>query len=250
MYHTTKGLILRETQYKDNDKLLSVLTEDLGLITAKARGVKRKNSKLRSGCQLLTYSEFTLFEKNGYYTVSEAEPLNLFNSLRQDIELLSLGSYFMQLLETVCAEGQNDPALLSLGLNSLYALDTLKKPQILVKAVFELRLMCLSGFAPILDGCGHCGTSSAQLFLLEDGMLLCDVCQKAAPGRISVRLSPGVLAAMQHISTCDKQRLFSFSLKPEAMKQLSEITERFLLTLLGQGFRSLDFNKKLFTVNI
>lgn len=250
MYYTTKGIVLRETQYKDNDKLLSVLTAELGLITVKARGVKRKNSKLRGGCQLLTYSEFTLFEKNGYYTVSEAEPLNLFNSLRQDIELLSLSSYFAQLLETVSAEGQTDPELLSLGLNSLYALDVLKKPQELVKAVFELRLMCLSGFAPILDGCGQCGAPEAHFFLLEEGILLCDICQKSAPGREGIGLSPGVLAAMRHIAGCDKQRLFSFSLTPEAMKQLSETAERFLLTQLGQGFRSLDFYKRLFTVTI
>lgn len=76
MFYITKGLVLREAEYKDNDKILSVLTEELGLVTVKARGVKRKNSRLKSGCQLLTYSEFTIFEKNGYYTVNEAEPLS------------------------------------------------------------------------------------------------------------------------------------------------------------------------------
>ena len=40
MFYTTKGLILRETQYKDNDKLLDVLTGDMGRITVKARGVR------------------------------------------------------------------------------------------------------------------------------------------------------------------------------------------------------------------
>ena len=250
MYYTTKGLVLRETLYKDNDKLLSVLTDELGVITAKARGVKRKNSTIRGGCQLLTYSEFTLYEKSGYYTVTEAEPLNLFSSIRQDIELLSLGSYFAQLLETVCAEGQSDSEILSLGLNSLYALDVLKKPQALVKAVFELRLMCLSGFAPILDGCGQCGSSDTSVFLLQEGILLCGVCRKTAAGSEGIPLSPGVLAAMRHISGCDKQRLFSFSLKPDALKELSEVTERFLLAQLGQGFRSLDFYKRLFTVTI
>ena len=140
MFYTTKGLVLRETQYKDNDKSLSILTEELGLITAKARGVKQKNSKLRSGCQLLTYSDFTLFEKNGYYTINEAEPLNLFGGIRQDIELLSLGSYFAQLLETVSGEGQRDPELLYLGLNSLYALDKL----------CEIRAMDRAELAPLL----------------------------------------------------------------------------------------------------
>lgn len=247
MFYTTKGLVLREAQYKDNDKLLSVLSDDLGLVTLKARGVKRKNSPLRSGCQLLGYSEFTVYERNGYYTVNEAEPLALFMGIRQDIELLSLGSYFAQLLETVATEGQSSPELLSLGLNSLYALDNLKKPQAMVKAVFELRLMCLAGFAPMLEGCSCCGAPEASRFLLQDGVLICDVCSRAADHGPYRTLSPGVLAAMRYISGCEKQRLFSFSLPERAMDELGRVTEEFLLAQMGQGFSSLNFYKRLFT---
>lgn len=247
MFYTTKGLVLRETEYKDNDKLLSVLTEELGLITAKARGVKRKNSKIKSGCQLLTHSEFTLFEKNGYYTVNEAEPLHMFMGLRSDLELLSLGAYFAQLLETVSPEGQPGGELLSLGLNSLYALSELKKPQALVKAAFELRLLCLSGLGPMLEGCAGCGEPSARYFLLQEGVLRCDVCRRAGGDGEGRTLPDGVLAAMQHICACEKQRLFSFTLPKEPLKCLGEVTEAFLLTQLGQGFSSLNFYKRLFT---
>lgn len=247
MFYTTKGLVLRETEYKDNDKLLSVLTEELGLVTAKARGVKRKNSPLKSGCQLLAYSEFTLYERNGYYTVDEAEPLNMFIGIRSNIELLSLGAYFAQLLETTAIEGQGNGEILSLGLNSLYALTELRKPQMLVKAVFELRLMCLSGLGPMLDGCAGCGNPQADYFLLQEGVLRCDVCRKALSGGEGRRLSPGVVMAMRHIAECHKQRLFSFTLPEESLKCLGEVTEAFLLSQLGQGFSSLNFYKRLFT---
>lgn len=247
MFYTTKGLVLRETEYKDNDKILSVLTEALGLVTVKARGVKRKNSALRGGCQLLTYSEFTLYERNGYYTVNEAEPLAMFSKIRTDIELLSLGSYFAQVLETVSTEGQGGGALLSLGLNSLYALSELKKPQAMVKAVFELRLMCISGLGPMLDGCSSCGAPDANYFLLQEGVLCCDVCRSAGVSGEGRMLSPGVLAAMRHISGCPKQKLFSFALSEEALKALGEVTEAFLLVQLGQGVSSLNFYKRLFT---
>lgn len=245
MFYTTKGLVLRETQYKDNDKLLSILTADLGLITAKARGVKRKNSPLRSGCGLLTYSEFTLFEKNGFYTVNEAEPLSLFSGLRQDIELLSLGSYFAQLLESVSTENQQDGELLPLGLNSLYALETLKKPQLQVKAVFELRLLCALGFGPMLDGCALCGQEPALRFLLQEGTLRCDRCPTGVGQEI--QLTTGVLAAMRHICICDRRKLFSFSMPEEGLKLLAEVSERFLLNQLGQTFPALQFYKRLFT---
>ncbi|MDD6023042.1 MAG: DNA repair protein RecO [Oscillospiraceae bacterium] len=247
MFYTTKGLILREVQYKDNDKLLSVLTEELGLITAKARGVKNKNSKLRSGCQLLCYSELTLFEKNGYYTVNEAEPIEMFVGLRTDLELLSLGAYFAQLLETVSAEDRVNPELLSLGLNSLYALETLKLPQHQVKAVFELRLLSLAGYEPQLDGCGCCGDSGARKLYFQQGVLFCDSCRIMNGTGECQTVSDGVLAAMQYILHCGKKRLFSFTLPEQQMKELGEVTERLLLNQLEQSFSTLIFYKRLFT---
>ena len=117
-FSVVKGLVLRETDYKEADRILSVLTAEKGVITVKARGVRRKNSRLRSGCQILSYSELTLFEKNGFYSINEAEPLELFSDLRTDIELLALGSYFAQVLETVGEGDPSAPELLSLGLNS------------------------------------------------------------------------------------------------------------------------------------
>ena len=246
MFYTTKGLILRETQYKDNDKLLDVLTGDMGRITVKARGVRRKNSPLRSGCQLLCYSELTLFEKNGFYTVNEAEPLEMFMGLRTDIELLALGSYFAQLLSCVSDQDRVSPELLSLGLNSLYALDQLKKQQVLVKAVFELRLMALAGYDPELSGCAACGEEGSRFFCFQEGGLLCEDCRRNLPGQDGVELSQGVLDAMEHILHCPAKRLFSFTLPEKQLKELGSVTERYLLCQLDQSFYALDFYKRLF----
>ena len=67
MYHTTRGLILREAKYKESDKILTILTETEGKITAKARGVARTRSKLAAATQLLCFSELTLFGHKGYW---------------------------------------------------------------------------------------------------------------------------------------------------------------------------------------
>ena len=69
MYLTTKGLVLRVTDYNDRDALLTLLTPEYGKLTVKARGLRRKNSPLVAPCQLLSYGEFTLFEYRGQYTV-------------------------------------------------------------------------------------------------------------------------------------------------------------------------------------
>lgn len=62
MFKTTRGLILREVKYKEADRILTILTEDMGKITAKARGALRKGSKTSAATQFLAFSELTMFE--------------------------------------------------------------------------------------------------------------------------------------------------------------------------------------------
>lgn len=243
MYIKDEGIVLREIEYKDNDKLLTVLTRDLGKITVKARGVKSTRSKHKAACQLLAFSEFTLLELQGRYTVTEANVREMFSSLRTDIEQLGLATYFAQVCEFVAQEEDPSPELLSLLLNCLYALTKLGKPQLLVKAVFELRLMCITGFLPDLRGCVVCGNELADRFNITQGCLQCAGC--SAEG-IRMPLSAATAMAMRYVASCDAKRLFSFHLGDDATKELNQISESYLSTRLERGFSTLDFYKSLF----
>ena len=81
MYLTVRAIVLRVTDFNDRDALLTVLTQNYGKLTIKARGLRRKNSPLVAPCQLLAYGEFTLFEYRGKYTINEAHALELFQGL-------------------------------------------------------------------------------------------------------------------------------------------------------------------------
>ena len=245
MHLNTEGIVLREVEYNDADKLLDLLTKDRGLITVKARGVRRSSSTLKSACQLLAYAEFTLFEYKDRFTVNEAQPIEQFRELREDIELLSLGSYFAQATAMVAQEDAPNPQLLSLLLNALYALAKLKKPQALVKAAFELRLACLAGFAPDLSGCVVCGNDAPDRFLLSQGELQCAGCIGQNEEGIRLPVSPGVLGAMRYIVWCEAKKLYSFRLDQEDLRSLGSITESYLMTQLEHSFSTLDFYKSL-----
>ena len=70
MYKTLHGLVLREVKYKESSKILTILTEEEGKITAEARGALRKGSKCAAAAQALTWSELTFFENRGRYTLT------------------------------------------------------------------------------------------------------------------------------------------------------------------------------------
>lgn len=241
----TKGLVLREVAYKEHDKILTVLTEEHGKMTMKARGCRRKGSQLAASSQLLVYSDMTLFEYRDFTTMREAESLNQFWGVRQDIEKLAMASYFAEVVDAVADEGQPDPALMSLILNSLYALDKLDKPQLLVKSVFELKLLAVSGYEPALDGCAVCGYDEPEQPRLDltEGVLHCHTC-KVSDG-ISMPMNHVALAAMRHVVCGDPKRLFSFPMDGTSMDGMSNLSEAFLLTQLERGFHTLDFYKQL-----
>ena len=245
MYLNTKGLVIRVTPYNDTDAILSVLTPNYGRISVKARGLRRKNSPLIAPCQLLAYADFVLFEYRGMYTVNEANSIELFSALRKDLQKLTLGSYFAQAAETMSQEDLPNPELLSLVLNCLFALAKMALPEPMIKAVFELRSACLSGYTPDLHSCYRCGCDNPDRFDISEGRLECAKCRDPHSAGLRMPVTPGVLDAMRYICFCDSRRLFSFSASQETLEMLSYITESYLSTQLERGFSSLDFYKSL-----
>ena len=245
MYMTIQGIVLRVTDYNDRDALLTLLTTRHGKLTVKARGLRRKNSPLVAPCQLLAYGEFTIFEYRGQYTINEAHSIELFTPLRRDLTKLSLGTYFAQASEVLSQEDYPSPELQSLLLNCLYALCRLPVPEALIKAVFELRAACLSGYTPDLFGCHVCGSQTPNRIDLSAGQLECLNCRSRESNGIRMPVTTSVLEAMRYICLCDPKKLFSFQVGTETLEQLGALTEAYLTTQLERGFSTLDFYKSL-----
>ena len=247
MHITTKALVLRGVDYKESDKILTLLTAEMGKVTASARGCRKKGSPIAAGCQLLCWSEMVLYEYQGRWVVKEATTEREFRGVREDLEKLALACYLAEVTETLALEELPSPELLSLILNSLHGLEKLNKPQSLIKAAFELRAMCLAGYEPLLDGCAVCGCDevSEPRFHLREGVLHCAPCRGGVGDGISMPLDDGALQAMRHIAWGDPKRLFSVALGEESLKRLSDLTEAYLHTQLERGFHTLDFYKSI-----
>ena len=230
-YIVTKGVVLRETETKEADKILTLLTADRGKISVIARGVRRKSCKYAACAQQLVY---------------EGATAELFNGLRTNLEALALGCYFAELTETVTAPEVPAGALLPHLLNGLYALSALQKPPALVKPAFEIKLLCLAGYEPLADSCAYCGRPDPEQPLLDvvQGILRCRSCG-AKESALSMPLCPDSLAALRHIVYGDPKRLYSFRLTGPALERLSAAAEAFVAAQLERGFRTLEFYKSL-----
>jgi len=245
-YIVTKGVVLRETETKEADKILTLLTADRGKISVIARGVRRKSCKYAACAQQMVYSEWTLYQKGEWYYANEGATAELFNGLRTNLEALALGCYFAELTEAVTAEDTVSGDLLRHLLNGLYALSALHKPPSLVKAAFELKLLCLAGYEPLAGGCAYCGCPDPERPLLDvvQGVLRCQTCGTGESG-LSMPLCRDSLAALRHIVYGDPKRLYAFRLGPEPLRRLGDAAEAFAAAQLERGFRTLEFYKSL-----
>ncbi|MBO6041176.1 MAG: DNA repair protein RecO [Oscillospiraceae bacterium] len=244
MYKTLHGLVLREVRYKESSKILTILTEEEGKITAEAKGVLRKGSKCAASAQALVWSELTVSEYRGRYTLTEGSVAEDFSALRSDLENYALGCYFAELMETVSDEDSPDPALLHLGLNALFALSRKLYEARHIKAVFELRLLCLAGFAPSLDRCAVCGREEPEQprLSLYGGSVRCAGCE-GIPAERSAPLCPASLAAMRYTVGADAKKIYSFTLDEAAAARFQGACEEFALAQLDRGFRTLEYWK-------
>jgi DNA repair protein RecO (recombination protein O) len=238
----TDGVVIREQGTGESDRFVTLLTRDNGVLYAFARGARSLRSDRQSGTSLFAYADFTIRRGKDAYIVEEARPREVFFRLREDVERLSLAQYFCELSRELAPEETPAEEYLSLLLNALYLLTEGRRPQPLLKAVMELRLMSISGYMPDLTACAICGAAAEGevFFDRREGCLYCAGC-----GEGGEPLTAGMLAAMRHICFADPKRVFSFTLSDAGLERLSRLTEGYMHAHLNHTFKTLQFYKTI-----
>jgi DNA repair protein RecO (recombination protein O) len=249
----TDGLVIRRLNVGESDMIVTLLTRDRGVVRASAKGARNFKNRLSPACALLSHSAFTLYQGREKYIINEAEPLNVFMGVRNDIDRLALAQYLCELEECAAPKEAQAEDYLRLALNALHLADGALRPPDLIKAACEMRLMTMAGYMPDLVACRGCGAyeSEEMYFLPADAQLVCGECARgdaangAAPGMGGIRLSRGALAALRHTVYADFGRLFSFSLPDAALRELAAASERYVLCCLDRSFTTLEFYDSL-----
>ena len=106
MIKEVKGLVIRTTDIRESDRLITIFTEEEGVLSAMAQGARSLKSRKMSSTMQFCYSRFILYKKGEYYYVREAELIESFFDLRNSIEGLALAAYIADVLSdvTVAAE--------------------------------------------------------------------------------------------------------------------------------------------------
>ena len=245
---TVKGLIVKETEINEADKMLSIMTDSMGIVRAKASGIKSLKRKELSGAKPFLYSEFTLSQKGDYYNLREANMIQPFLEIKNRLTDLALGFYILDILGNVGMENQPNLPLLRLTLNTLFALNQGKKSPQLIKAAYEMKVCDIEGFTPHTFECMECGndieTAPICYFNVLDGGILCSNCCQILE-RTILKISVPTLNAINFILDSDIKSFLSFQLNPEVLTEFSTACERYFLTQSGFRPKTLEYCKKV-----
>ena len=179
-YITTQAVVLQTAEYRDNDRMLSLLTPQYGQMDVLCRGCRRPQSPLMAAAQPFTYGEYVLYQSRNRATVTSFELIDSFYAIREDYERLRYAAVIQEALRLQAMPGETNEKIFMLLVRSLKRLCYLPLSPRAVTAAFLLMDAALSGWRPVLDACVGCGQllqPETPVYLdVEAGGLRCRDC--------------------------------------------------------------------------
>lgn len=230
------GMVLSAMPVGDYDKRIQLLTRERGKIAAFVRGARRPNSAFLASSNPFSFGEFEVYEGRSAYNVVKASITHYFRELAQDLDAVSYGFYFLEMAAYYTQENMDGTDFLNL----LYlTLKALLKPSVdnrLVRRIYELRVLVLSGEYPEVFSCTKCGRKEALCyFSVRRHGALCPACLK---GEYAVPLDESTLYALQYILTAPLQKLYTFTLSAPVFGRLDEIAAGYIRQYQNHVFQS------------
>lgn len=232
----TKGIVLLESNMGDFDKMVSILTPDIGKIGCAAKGARRPKSPLLAGTQFLSFSDLVIYSGVSSYNINSCEPIEVFYNIRTDLDKLTYASFISRLVYDVTDENQYTYKILQLLLNTLYIISETDMDKDFVLSVFELRLMVLLGFAPSLGKCSACGTQeNIGYFSITQNGFLCNNCGRL--DKSAIKITQDTFNALKYICSAPAKKIFSFKVSEEAKRELQLISSLYLNKNLEKDYK-------------
>ena len=235
-YLKTSGVVIAESSMEDYDKMLTVLTPNMGKISCIARGAKKNNSPLMAGTQYLCFSDFNLYKTKDTYSINSCETIEVFYNIRTDLDKLTVASFVTKIINDVTTENQGSFNTLKLYLNTLYMISETDKDLDFIVSVFKLRLLKILGFMPNVSECVECKSKEKiAYFSIKDDGVKCKKCGKLDKG--AIQISEATLNAMKYILGADSKKIFNFSIPKECEKELEIVTSLYLNEKLEKEYK-------------
>jgi DNA repair protein RecO (recombination protein O) len=240
----TDAIVIRSLNYGESDKIVTFFTRDFGKIKGIAKGARRSKKRFQNALGLFSLIRLTFFtrEEMGLVRAEGCDILNSFPHIREDLKKIYYGNYFLELVNEMAGEQEENADAFDLLHSFLSTLDKEESKEERLR-IFEIRMLSLFGYRPNMKRCGLCNKdwedlkeTPALFFSLERGTLLCENCSKARKHLIP--LSLGTARLIEGISQMELSKIDRFRFTSQTLTESKELLTRFIAHQLGKELKS------------
>lgn len=232
------GVVIKAQDFKENDKLVWLYTENLGKITAIAKGAKKSKSKYLSVTLPLCYGNYVVFKGKSLFNLQEGKIINSFQGLLNNLEKLTYSSYLCELIDIALLEGEVNRWLFKEFITTLYLLDTDAIDYELLVRSFELKLLRSTGYGLNLDFCAICKNkiSLSNYISLSYYGGVCENCNR----QHGLYVSKGTYNALKFLSNTTADKIYRLNLSEEIKKEIEKVTTHIISSSYAKKPKSLE----------
>jgi DNA repair protein RecO (recombination protein O) len=251
--HDTEAIVLRSRPFGESDKIVSFLTQSYGKISGIAKGASRSRKRFVNSLEPISLVNLRFQERPnaGLVFILGSDLVFGFPRLTTSLERISHASYLVEITDGLTVERDDNLALFEHLKNGLYGLEA-HGASLRFLTAFELKLLQLAGYQPVLDCCKRCGLNrrqgGAQRWHASpaDGGLLCEACARAHKGVLPLGATAvEILTALQSGSQALPTSLF---LPFSVIEEIRAAALRFIQFHIDREIKSASFLCQFSTV--
>lgn len=240
-----EAIIIRRTRLGETDRILTLYSPSVGKLRAVAKGACRPGSKLGGHVEILTHSQLFLAKGRNLDIITQAQTINSFMPLKENLKLTTSGLYIMELVDAFTSEEVVDKSLFGLIVETLLQLGQSKNPASVIR-YFELHLLECAGYKPQLQRCARCNSllqPATNCFSPAQGGVLCLDCGFEEP--VSCPISLNALKVMRLWQNTDFTSALKVNIKDKLSLELETLLRDYIRYILERQIKSTDFLDKI-----
>ncbi len=241
-----EAVVLRHSDYGEADRLLTLYTRQLGKTRVLAKGARKIASRKAGHIEPFTHVKMQLAKGKDMLILTQADTVDAYLPLREDLILTSHASYVMELLDRFTYEGETEnPATFRLLTDTLARLASNNDPWLVIR-YYEMRLLDHMGFRPQLLQCVNCGReikAEDQFFSYRAGGVICPRCGRGLKHLHNI--SVDALKYLRHFQRSSYAEASRSRPGAEVQRETEAIMQGYFTYLLERELNTPGFLKKI-----
>lgn len=243
--YRSEAVVLRRVDFGEADRLLTLYSREHGKIRAIAKGARKPQSRKTGHVELFMRSRFLIAKGRNLDIITQAETIETYAPLREDLVRATYASYAVELLDRFTVEEDRHTSIFDLLVNALGWFAT-AEDVLLAARYYELRLLGLAGFQPQFFQCVSCGEAvieQDQFFSAELGGFLCPDCQHT--DRNALPVSGVAVKVLRYLQSRPWDTVRHLRLDRPLLHDLERLMHAYIRHILERDLKSVDFLHRL-----